>query len=58
MPIHESPKRRTLQITPRRAMAAIILGAFLLLHAVAGIILRAAATGDGVSAVSMRQDYD
>ncbi|CCE03156.1 conserved exported hypothetical protein [Bradyrhizobium sp. STM 3809] len=39
-------------------MAAIILGVFLLLHIVAGIVLHASAAGGGVSAVSLRRDCD
>ncbi|WP_316192097.1 MULTISPECIES: hypothetical protein [unclassified Bradyrhizobium] len=50
MQANETPPRRKLSITPQAALAASVLAIFLLLHVVAGAILRGAAMRDGTQA--------
>ncbi|MCL8484697.1 MULTISPECIES: hypothetical protein [Bradyrhizobium] len=58
MQAHRVPPQQRLSVTPRAALAVGIAILFLLLHVVAGVIVRASATVDGPSSVSMRQIYD
>ncbi|MGY4309524.1 hypothetical protein ACVIJ6_006767 [Bradyrhizobium sp. USDA 4369] len=58
MQARQVPPQQRLSVTPRAALAVGIVVLFLLLHVVAGFIVRASAALDSPSSVSVRQTYD